>query len=149
MTHLVNEVTLDFETYYDDKYSLRRDDYPIPLYIRDERFKVHGCSLKLNSEPARWLPGDRIKRFAHLLRNSRVIAHNGQFEFMILYDRYGIQVGQRACTQSMARALLPRGTPLDLGQLAKLLQVGTTVDELVLSNGLRVHHPDIDKQIAN
>ena len=149
MTQPVHEVTLDFETYYDDKYSLRKDNYPIPLYIRDERFKVHGCSLKLNDEPARWLPGDRIKRFSHLLRNSRVIAHNGQFDFMILHDHYGIQVGQRACTQSMARALLPRGTPLDLGQLAKLLQVGTKGDELVLSKGLHVLPPDIEEQIAS
>ena len=52
----MNLVTLDFETYYDRKYSLSK--LTTEQYVRDDRFEVIGLSLKINDGPTKWVAGE-------------------------------------------------------------------------------------------
>ena len=42
----MNIITLDFETYFDDEYSLSKG-YTTELYVRSEKFEAHGCAIRL------------------------------------------------------------------------------------------------------
>ena len=48
-------VTLDFETYYDKDYSLKK--LTTESYIRDERFEVIGVTAKVDDYPTDWFSG--------------------------------------------------------------------------------------------
>ena len=48
-------VTLDFETYYDKDYSLRK--LTTEEYIRDRRFEVIGVAVKVNNRETEWISG--------------------------------------------------------------------------------------------
>ena len=54
-------ITVDFETYYDKDFSLRK--MTTESYIRDYRFEVIGVSVKLNNGDTEWASGthDEIK----------------------------------------------------------------------------------------
>jgi hypothetical protein len=45
-------VTLDFETYYDQKLNLKR--MTTMDYVRNDRFKVWGVGIKIDTEPTEW-----------------------------------------------------------------------------------------------
>ena len=45
-------ITVDFETYYDKEYSLRK--MTTESYIRDPRFEVVGVGVKVNNENTEW-----------------------------------------------------------------------------------------------
>ena len=45
----IDQITLDFETYYDKTYSLKR--LTTEEYIRHEQFQVIGFSVKVNDGP--------------------------------------------------------------------------------------------------
>ena len=48
-------ITLDFETYYDKEYSLKK--LTTEEYIRDRRFEVIGVGVKVNNKEAEWASG--------------------------------------------------------------------------------------------
>ena len=48
-------ITLDFETYYDKDFSLRK--LTTEEYIRDSRFQVVGVGVKVNNGPTEWASG--------------------------------------------------------------------------------------------
>ena len=48
-------VTLDFETYYDDKYSLSK--MTTEEYINDDRFEAIGVAVKVNDDETVWCTG--------------------------------------------------------------------------------------------
>ena len=54
----MNLITLDFETYWADKYSLGRRDMTTEQYINDDRFEVIGVSVKVNDQKAEWFTGN-------------------------------------------------------------------------------------------
>ena len=122
-----NTLVIDFETYYDDKYSLKKINV-IP-YVRDTQFHAHGCSIKLNSDPAYWVGAADLR--THLQRldwnDYQVIAHNALFDCFILADHYRIHPPFLVDTMGIARALLPPGIDLDLDSLAKLLGYGEKI----------------------
>ena len=51
-------VTLDFETYYDKDYSLRKMN--TIEYVTDERFKAHGVSIQVNDGSPLYFTGDAM-----------------------------------------------------------------------------------------
>ena len=59
----MNIITVDFETYYDKKFSLSK--LTTEQYIRRPDFEVIGLGVKLNNEETVWLSGehDDIKRY--------------------------------------------------------------------------------------
>jgi len=48
-------ITLDFETYYDKDFSLRK--LTTEEYVRDPRFEVVGVGVKVNNGPTEWASG--------------------------------------------------------------------------------------------
>ena len=121
----IQDLFIDFETYYStkDKYSLRI--LRTIQYVRDPKFHAHGAVVALGEGEFQWLNGEELQDFLATLDPSktRVIAHNVYFDGLILTQRYNFRPLSYACTIALARAVLPVGHdyPLDLDSLAKLL----------------------------
>jgi len=101
-------VTLDFETYYDKDYSLRK--IKTAIYIRDARFKVQGVGIKQGSQPTRYTYGEEAIRDALSSiswSTSILVGHNLNFDGFILNDIYGHRPCQYFDTKSVANVLLP------------------------------------------
>jgi hypothetical protein len=104
MTHLI---TIDFETYYDQDYSLSK--ISTEEYVRAGLFQTIGFSYKVDDAPPVWVSGGELRVTTALDRlpwaDSLVLAHNTMFDGAILSWRYGIKPMGWLDTQSMARAL--------------------------------------------
>lgn len=120
-----NIIFIDFETYYDRNYDLRR--LTTIEYILDPRFKVLGCAIAENDGPAYWIDGEELPDLDW--ENSEVVAHNNFFDGQILTLRYGIKAKRWSCTQSIARALLPVKSH-SLKSVTQLLALGAKTEGL-------------------
>lgn len=107
-------ITLDFETYYNEKekYFLKRKNTGLTIekYVRDPRFEVIGLAYKINNKPTEFLAPHQIQEWldhieiAYGWDNVRVVAQNGRFDMAILGWIYNIYPKQVADTMLMARA---------------------------------------------
>lgn len=98
-------ITLDFETYFDDDYSLKK--MTTEAYVRDPRFRCHGFALKIDACPAVWTPPEKMHLARSILEESAVLAHHAQFDGLILSHHFGIRPALWLDTLSMARIALP------------------------------------------
>ena len=98
-------LTLDFETFYSDEYSLKK--MTTEAYVRDPRFKCHGVAVKFGSEPASWSSIERLLDNLWIFENSAVLAHHAQFDGLILSHHFGLKPALWLDTLSMARIALP------------------------------------------
>lgn len=97
-------ITLDFETYYDNEFSLRKMT-PVE-YILDPRFEIIGCAVK-DDGPARWMEPDELREYlAELPERVTVVSHNALFDMCILAWRLNYVPTIMADTLGMARAWL-------------------------------------------
>jgi DNA polymerase len=117
----VNIITLDFETYYSQTFSLSK--MTTEEYIRSPEFEVIGVAVQLNDELPRWVSGTKkqIQYFldSYDMHEAMVIAHNAVFDMAILNWHFGIKPKRIVDTLSMARAI--HGTEVG-GSLAKLAE---------------------------
>jgi hypothetical protein len=98
-------ITGDFETYYDQQYSLRR--MSTAAYILDHRFQTIMLSLKVDDGPSEVLIGhDRVARRLSQIDWNRAawLSHHTNFDGAILAWRYGVMPKMYLDTLSMARA---------------------------------------------
>lgn len=112
-------VTLDFETYYDADYTLKK--MSTSAYVRDPRFEAISCSIKKGkNKPFCYFGTEAIKQAFDNLDWTKVIllAHHTQFDGLILSHHFGKHPAKRACTLSMSRALHPKSERADLGTVA-------------------------------
>lgn len=102
-------LTCDFETYWCTKTGYTLSKMTTEEYIRDQRFKVHGCGFNWYDEEgaAHWVTGDTVPQYLAAIDWSEVavLAHNAQFDATILAWHYGVQPAFILDTLSMARAL--------------------------------------------
>lgn len=134
-------ITLDFETYYGDGYSLSLKDVTTESYIRDPQFLVHGMGVKIGSSPSRWIPKDKIPAALKVLDlpNNAMVGHNLQFDGSILGWHYGVYPKVYIDTLALSRALVgPHTIRHGLKYVAELLCNMTKMDELSKSYNLRV-----------
>lgn len=113
-------ITLDFETYYADDYTLSKTT--TESYIRDSRFEAHGCAIKFSPDlPAKWWSGDELRSVFEEIdwSNAAVLAHHAQFDGLILSHHYGVKPKFWFDTLSMARLLLGNHLSVGLDNLAK------------------------------
>lgn len=98
-------LTLDFETYYDPVYSLKK--MPTALYLRDERFKVHGCGVQVNGSEPRWVTAAKLPYLFSRLpwEDIYLVGHNLHFDGSILNWHYGYTPRRYIDTLGMSRAL--------------------------------------------
>jgi DNA polymerase len=121
---------IDFETYYTQEYTLKKLNYY--QYVQDHRFSILGAAVIHNDDPAQWLTGLDLATFLDELRRNPydgIVAHNEFFDGLIL-TQLGITTELWVDTLSMARALLPPGTPLSLDALAKRYNLGQKLEGL-------------------
>ncbi len=115
----MNIITLDFETYFDDEYTLKK--MTTEAYIRDPRFEVHGVGVRWGNGKPEWIEqnelGDQGLKIA--LERSAVLCHHAQFDGLILSHHYGIKPAFWLDTLSMARLLIGNHMSVSLGSLAK------------------------------
>ena len=98
--------TWDFETYYDDEYSLKK--MSMEAYIRDPLFLCHGLSVKRGERPSIWIAGhDRVQRFISGVNFSGkiIIGQNSKFDGLISHDIFGAKGIVWRDTASMAPAI--------------------------------------------
>ena len=129
-------ITIDFETYYDKKYSLSK--LTTEEYVRDERFEVIGFCIKQGDGEEEWHTGgfENLKRIllSYNWDESFCLAHNTMFDAAILSWKFGVRPRGWLDTLSMARAL--HGTEVG-GSLKKLSdyynigQKGTEVENAI------------------
>jgi len=116
-------ITLDFETYFDKEYSLKR--MPTAAYVRDLRFKEFGAAIKVNNDIAKFYRGHALKSFISNLDGSEeLLCHNTAFDGLILSYWYQYVPNRYYDTLSMSRPVLGHTTNLDLNSLMQY-QLGT------------------------
>lgn len=101
--------TIDFETYYDKDYSLRK--MSTEDYVNDDRFQIIMVGIKCNDEPTEVFSFKRLEDYASLLRSKgvcrgAVLCHNTMFDGLILTARLGLTCRMYLDTLAMAQCLL-------------------------------------------
>ena len=130
-------LTIDFETYYDQHYSLTK--VTTENYIRNELFDVIGVAVKRNDDPAIWFSGPKRETKKWLGQwdwaNSVAVAHNAMFDMAILNWEYDIRPKRIADTLSMARAIDGPDAGNSLAKLAERHGLGAKGDEVYSAIG--------------
>jgi DNA polymerase I-like protein with 3'-5' exonuclease and polymerase domains len=117
----MNLVTLDFETYYDKEYTLKK--LTTEGYIRDPRFEVLCMGAKINEEPAYIATG------VFNPQNAAILCHHAHFDGLILSHHYNIKPKFWFDTLSMARCAFPHDKSHSLEALAVKFGLGSkTID---------------------
>ena len=130
-------VTIDFETYYDKDYSLRK--MTTEAYIRDERFEVLGVATKCGSDSPVWVSNNIQEHLDSLnLQDKAILAHNTVFDGAILSWIYGVKPKFWFDTMSMARPTNGNTTGCSLDALAYANKIGTKGKEILNSIGKRL-----------
>lgn len=98
-------VSLDFETFYDQDYTLSK--MSTSEYVRDPRFEALMVGVKIGNKKRVVIPGPKIAAFLKTIPWSiySLLCHNTQFDGFILSHHYGIVPKKYYCSLSMARGL--------------------------------------------
>lgn len=132
---------LDFETYFDRDYTLRK--MSTTEYVRDKRFKAQCVGIRLNRwRKAKWFDGeDAIRKAIESINWSKtaLVCHHTQFDGLILHHHYGVVPAYYYCTLSMARALFSHDIGVGLDEVAKYLgyKGKEKADALAATKGIR------------
>ena len=135
----MNLVTLDFETYYAQNFSLSK--ITTEQYIRDRRFEVIGLGLKHGPNPTEWAQGadDVTELLASVdWGNTHVLAHNMMFDGAILSWRYNIKPKFLLDTLCMARALHGTEQSVSLKNVSERYGVGEKGTEVIMAKDKRL-----------
>ena len=134
----MNILTLDFETFYSQEFSLTK--VTNEEYVRSPEFEVIGVSVQENDGTPEWFSGTMAETAAFLTtfdwENSLALAHNAAFDASILTWVFGIKPKGWLDTLSMGRALHGTEVGGSLAVLAKHYGVGTKGDEVIMAKGL-------------
>lgn len=99
------DVFLDFESYYDGQYSLKK--LSIEEYVRDPRFEVHMMAIAKGNDPVQVVAPEDIKatleRYHVADPTTRVFIQNAKFDGFIVSQRYGLVIANPHCTRCMER----------------------------------------------
>jgi len=132
-------ITLDFETMYDQDYSLSKMSEVD--YIKDARFEAIMCSVKVGDTPTEVYVGRDIKPALGRIdwSTSAVLAHNIRFDGGILAWHYGHVPRMYLDTLSMSRATthwtIGRSS---LAKVAEYLGLPPKGDEVIKAKGKRL-----------
>lgn len=135
-------ITIDFETYYDNEYSLTK--LSTEQYVNDDRFEVIGFAYKIDAAPAVWISGNDPDWAQHKLRNlpwsdAFVLAHNTMFDGAIMSWRSQVKPKGWLDTLSMGRALHGVEAGGSLKAMAERYGAGVKGTEVLDAKGKRCH----------
>ena len=133
-----NLITIDFETYYDKEYGLKK--FTTEEYIRDEKFEVIGVAVK-DKGVTKWVSGtyDEIKSFldSYNMHEHFVLGHNMKFDAAILSWHFDIHPLGLFDTMSMAKIIHGLTESVSLANLSKLYNLGEKGTEVLDALGKR------------
>jgi len=138
----MDKLFIDFETYYDDVYSLKK--MSAIEYVLSPQFEALGCAFTVDGDeaPAWWVDGpDLPAAFAKIdWPNTFAIAHNSLFDMLILSLRYGVVPGFYGDTLSMARNFISHSTnSVSLASIATYYGMGEKWNTLAKTKGVNFH----------
>lgn len=100
-------VTLDFETYYDDKFSLTK--IPTLSYVADDRFEIIMCGIKIDDQPTKVYTGEALTEELTRLfgpgNRSTLLCQNTMFDGLIIDYYYGLKPYRYADTLGMFKGV--------------------------------------------
>jgi len=135
----MNIITIDFETYYAQDFSLTK--VTTEEYVRDDRFEVIGIAVKENGNETTWFTGDHdgVRSFLpnYDWGSSCVLAHNAMFDAAILTWVFGIKPMAWLDTLSMARAIHGSEVGNSLAKLVQYYNLGEKGTEVLDAKGKR------------
>lgn len=133
-------ITLDFETFYDKDFSLRK--VTTEAYVRDPRFEVIGVGVKLNDGNTEWASGTRKQVRRYLAHNfdwgeSMLLCHNTMFDGAILSWHFDLRPRVYADTLCIARAIHGTEAGGSLAALSERYGIGVKGTEVLNALGKR------------
>ena len=139
MKSKLDVITLDFETYYDKDFSLKK--ITTEEYIRDPRFEVIGVGIKVNHKETEWASGKHEQLSEYLRQfpweDSMLVCHNTMFDGAILGWHFGIHPRVYADTMCIARAVDGVEVSGSLRALAERYSLGVKGTEVANALGKR------------
>jgi DNA polymerase len=128
-------VTLDYETFYSDDYTLA-GKLNTSEYVRDDRFHVHGVAIKKGNGKTLWYTGRNIALALKEIDWSKtaMVCHNTAFDGFVTSEVYGHKPAFYVDTLSMSRATRGHATKHDLDTVAKSFGHGGKVKRDALAN---------------
>ena len=142
----MNLITLDFETFYEQGFSL--SNLTTEEYIRDERFQVIGVGVKIDDQETEWITGthNHIKsRLMEIDWNEAILlCHNTQFDGAILSFIFNIVPAIYLDTLGMARAKHGVDVGGSLASLVERYELGRKGTEVIDAKGKRLEDFDAD-----
>ncbi len=142
--NLSKVVTVDFETYFDVDYTLRKMN--TSSYVRDPRFKAHMASIKIGKRAVKVYSGEKLRAALQAIDWSThaLLGHNTAFDGLILSHHYGVVPYLYLDTLSMARGLHSNDIGAGLDEVAQFYGVGNKIpDVLGETKGVR----DLGKEL--
>lgn len=101
-------IFLDFESYYDKDYSLRK--MPVMQYVRDPRWRCLGCGIWHPGMPRpAFYPPEALPEVFARLDWSAAVAHNAAFDGAVLHRHYGVSPSYWYDTKLMLRYAISQG----------------------------------------
>lgn len=134
----MNIITIDFETFYSQQFSLSK--ITTEEYVRHELFETIGVAVKVNDGETQWFSGPKAATKKWLDQfpwdDAVAVAHNAVFDMAILNWQFDIRPKRIADTLSMARALHGTdGISLSLKSLAEHYHLGAKGTEVLNALG--------------
>jgi DNA polymerase len=125
---------LDFETYFDTDYSLRKKGMSTTEYIRHDLFKAQSVAVRLYPS-GRKINGlhEDVERIVVSIdwSTTALLCHHAQFDGLILTHHYRAVPAYYLCSLSMARPIHGGSIPNDLDSIAKHYGVGNKLPEIL------------------
>lgn len=120
----MKQIVLDFETYYDDTYSLRKMT-PVE-YVLNPKYETIGCAVKEGDGPSVWMTDQELRAYLKTLPEKvTIISHNALFDMCVLAWKYGYVPTLMVDTLGMSRAWLGHKLrSLSLSSVATYLGLG-------------------------
>ena len=133
-----NLITIDFETYYDKEYGLKK--FTTEEYIRSDMFEVIGVAVK-DKGITKWFTGTHAETKVFLdsynMHEHFVLGHNMRFDASILSWIFDIHPLGLFDTMSMAQILHGLTESVSLANLAKYYNLGEKGTEVLDALGKR------------
>ena len=147
---------LDFETFYSDDYSLRK--MTPAEYIADPRFEALGCAFVWDGKSGQMsihVEGPGLPQYLARIdwENTCAIAHNSLFDMLILSMRYGVYPRKYGDTLAMARNWISHSTGgVSLKECAAFYGLPAKWDTVAKTKGINYHQlcqmPQLRKEVA-
>lgn len=131
-------LTLDFETFYSQEYSLRKMT-PVE-YILSPLYECTGLAVKRGDDSSFWVEGDEVQEFFDdQPEEVLAVSHNALFDMCICVWRYGWVPKVMVDTLGVSRSILQKQMrSLALDKVGEFLGLGRKTDALANVKGMRL-----------